>query len=173
MPNAQNVETLAKIKEEIEQASSMWIVDYRGLSVKDVQQLRRDIREAGAHMVVYKNNLVHIALSDAELPTLDDLLKGPNAFVFSSDDPAASAKAVKEFAKNNDALEIKGGIMDGTAYDAAQVEAIASLPTRDELYASIASAIAGVARGLATTISGVPRGLAQSIKQVAEQKDAA
>lgn len=173
MPNAQNVATLAKIKEELQESNSMWVVDYRGLSVKDVQQLRRDIREAGGHMVVYKNNLVHLALTESELPTLDDVLEGPNAFVFSAEDPAASAKAVKEFAKTNDALEIKGGIMDGKAYDAAQVEAIASLPSREELYASIASAIAGVARGLATTISGVPRGLAQSIKQVAEQKDAA
>jgi large subunit ribosomal protein L10 len=173
MPNAQNVETLAKIKEEVAAASAVWVVDYRGLTVKEAQQLRRDIREAGAHLTVYKNTLMKIALADAELPTMEDILQGPSAFVFADNDPAAAAKAVKEFAKGNDKLVIKGGVMDGQQYDAAQVEAIASLPSREQLLAQIAGAISGVARGLAVTINGVPSGLAQCIKQIAEQKDAA
>lgn len=173
MPNAQNVETLAKIKDEIAAASAVWVVDYRGLTVKEAQQLRRNVREAGAHLVVYKNTLVKIALADAELPTMEDILQGPSAFVFAEDDPAAAAKAVKEFAKSNQNLVIKGGVMDGQQYDAAQVEAIASLPSREQLLAQIAGAISGVARGLAVTINGVPSGLAQCIKQITEQKDAA
>ena len=88
-------------------------------------------------------------------------------------DVAASAKAIKEYAKKNDKLEIKGGIMDGAAVSAAEVEAIASLPSREELYAHIAAAINGVAQGLATAIAGVPRGLAQVTKAVADQKEAA
>lgn len=173
MPNAQNKETLKKIKGELDGVSAVWVVDYRGLTVKEVQQLRRDVREAGAHMVVYKNTLVKLALSEAGQPTMEDILDGPNAFVFADGDPAAAAKALKTFAKDNENLEIRGGIMDGVEYDATQVEAIASLPSREELYASIASAIAGVARGLAVTINGVPQGLAQAISQVAEQKPAA
>ena len=124
-------------------------------------------------MKVYKNTLVHIALEDAELPTLDDMLNGPSAFVFAGEDVAAAAKAVKNFAKGNDKLEIKGGLMEGKAVTAAEVEAIASLPSREQLMAPIAGAISGVARGLATTINGVPRGLAQVVKAVAEQKEAA
>ena len=93
--------------------------------------------------------------------------------MFCGDDVAAAAKAVKEFAKSNDVLEIKGGIMDGAAVSAAEVEAIASLPSREELYAHIAAAINGVAQGLATAIAGVPRGLAQVTKAVADQKEAA
>ena len=173
MPNAQNVETLAKIKEDIAAASAIWVVDYRGLTVKEAQQLRRDIREAGAHLTVYKNTLVKIALAENELPTMEEILQGPSAFVFAESDPAAAAKAVKEFAKGNEKLVIKGGVMDGQQYDAAQVEAIASLPSREVLLAQIAGAISGVARGLAVTINGVPSGLAQCIKQIAEQKDAA
>ena len=173
MPNVKNQETVAKIKEELSATQAVWIVDYRGLTVKEAQQLRRDIREAGAHLTVYKNTLMKIALADAELPTMEDILQGPSAFVFADNDPAAAAKAVKEFAKDNDKLVIKGGVMDGQQYDAAQVEAIASLPSREQLLAQIAGAISGVARGLAVTINGVPSGLAQCIKQIAEQKDAA
>ena len=170
MPNAENVEMLAQIKGDLEGSSAMWVVDYRGLTVKDIQNLRRSIREAGAVMKVYKNTLMRIALEQSELPTLDDMLEGPSAFVFAGDDVAAAAKAVKNFAKDNQNLEIKGGLMEGKAVSAAEVEAIASLPSREELIAQIAGAISGVARGLATTINGVPRGLAQATKAVADQK---
>lgn len=173
MPNAQNRETLAKIKEELDGISAVWIVDYRGLTVKETQQLRRDVREAGAHMVVYKNTLMKLALKEMELPEMDDILAGPNAFVFAETDAAAAAKAIKDFAKGNDKLVIMGGLMDGKAYSSEEVEAIASLPSREQLLGQIAGAIAGVARGLAVTINGVPSGLARAISQVAEQKPAA
>lgn len=173
MPNAQNKETLAKIKEDLEGVSALWLVDYRGLTVKEAQQLRRDIRAAGARLTVYKNTLMKLALADAGLPAIDDLLEGPSAFVFAKEDPAAAAKAIKTFAKDNENLIIKGGLMEGEAVDAAQVEAIASLPSREELMAQIAMLINGVARGLAVTINGVPQGLAQAVSQVADQKPAA
>lgn len=173
MPNAKNQEMLANVKADLEATSAVWVVDYCGLTVKQIQELRRSVREAGAVMKVYKNTLMHIALSDAELPTLDDMLHGPSAFVFAGDDIAAAAKAVKEFSKTNETLEIKGGLMEGAAVSAAEVEAIASLPSREELYAHIAAAINGVAQGLATALNGVPRGLAQVAKAVADQKEAA
>ena len=173
MPNAKNQEMLANVKADLDGTSAVWVVDYCGLTVKQIQELRRSVREAGAVMKVYKNTLMHIALADAELPTIAEMLQGPSAFVFCGDDVAAAAKAVKEFAKDNDVLEIKGGIMDGAAVSASEVEAIASLPSREELYAHIAAAINGVAQGLATAINGVPRGLAQVTKAVADQKEAA
>ena len=93
--------------------------------------------------------------------------------MFAETDAAAAAKVIKEFAKENQNLVLKGGIMDGKQYNAAEVEAIASLPSREQLIAQIAGAISGVARGLAVTINGVPSGIAQCIKQLSEQKDAA
>lgn len=173
MPNAQNTEMLAKIKADLEGVSAVWVVDYRGLSVKEMEALRGAIREADSAVKVYKNTLVRLALSEAELPTLDDILEGPSAFIFSGADVAASAKAVKEFAKSNKKLEIKGGLMEGKAVTAADIEAIASLPSREVLIAQIAGAISGVARGLAVALNGVPRGLAQVTKAVADQKEAA
>jgi large subunit ribosomal protein L10 len=173
MPNAQNKETVKKIEETLASSKALWVVDYRGLSVKQVEELRGKVRDAGASMVVYKNTLMSLALANQKLPTLDDILAGPSAFVFAAEDPAAAAKAVKTFADDNDALQIKGGIMDGDALDASQVEVIASLPSREELYAQIAQLINATARSLATTINAVPQNLAQAIKQVAEQKPAA
>ena len=173
MPNTQNIESLSSIKEDIAGVTAMWVVNYRGLTVKELQNLRREVREAGATLKVCKNTLVRIALADAGLPTLDDILQGPSAFVFAGADVAAAAKAVKNFAKTNQKLEIKGGLMEGQAVTAAEVEAIASLPSREELIAQIAGAISGVARGLAVCVDAVPAGLARAVKAVAEQKDAA
>ena len=115
MPSVKNETKLAQIKEDLEGAGAVWVVDACGLTVKETQALRQAVREAGASMKVYKNTLMHIALADAELPTLDDMLHGPSAFVFAGDDVAAAAKAVKEFSKTNETLEIKGGLMEGAA----------------------------------------------------------
>ena len=97
-----------------------------------------------------------------DMPALDDILEGPSAFVFVKGEVPAAAKALKDFAKTNKALEIKGGIAEGAAVDAAYIEKMASLPTKDQLYAMVAGAIAGVARKLA-----------YGIKLVGEQKEAA
>ena len=130
MPNAKNQSMLSAIKEDLEGAGAVWVVDACGLTVKEVEALRNAVRESGACMKVYKNTVMRIALSEADLPTLDDMLHGPSAFVFAGSDVAAAAKAVKEFAKSNENLQIKGGLMEGAAVSAAEVEAIASLPSR-------------------------------------------
>lgn len=173
MPNKQNVENVAKIAEQLEGITAMWVVDYRGLTVKESEALRRSLRESGAVMGVYKNTLMRLAMENAGLPSMGDVLSGPSAFIFAEGDPVASAKAVKEFAAKNDKLVIKGGVMEGTVYDAAQVEAIASLPSREQLYGQLAGLINGFARRIAVSINGVPAGMARALKQVAEQKPAA
>ena len=173
MPNAQNTEMLANIKADLQDVTAMWVVDYRGLTVKEVEGLRRAIREADGVMKVYKNTLMRIALEETENPNCDEVLSGPSAFVFAGADPVASAKALKEFAKKNKKLVIKGGMMDGVFVNAAGVEAIASLPSREQLLGQIAGAINGLARGLAVCINGVPSGLARCVSQIAEQKPAA
>lgn len=173
MPNLKNQETLASIKEDLNGVSAMWVVDACGLTVKEMQELRHAVRESGSAMKVYKNTLMRIALEESELPTLGDVLEGPSAFVFAGDDVAAAAKAVKNFAKGNQKLEIKGGLMEGAAVSAEEVEAIASLPSREQLLAQIAGAISGVARGLAVCVNGVPSGLARAVAAVADQKEAA
>ena len=172
MPNASNIAMMENVKADLDGVVAMWVVDYRGLTVKEAEDLRRQVREAGAYLKVYKNTVVRIALKDLDMANLDAVLEGPSAFVFCKGDAAAAAKVLTEYAKANKKLEIKGGMMENTFVDASQVAAIAALPSKEQLLGQIASAINGVARGLATTISGVPRGLAQAIKQVSEQKAA-
>jgi large subunit ribosomal protein L10 len=173
MPNARNQEMMEAIKTDLASAQAVWVVDACGLTVKETQELRRSIREAGANMKVYKNTIMRIALKDMELANMDSILEGPSAFVFCEGDVAAAAKAITEFAKQNKKLEVKGGMMEGAFVDAAQVAAIASLPSKEVLLAQIAGAISGVARGLAVTINGVPSGLARALQQIADQKNAA
>lgn len=120
MPSTKNVDALAQIKEDLADVQAVWVVDYRGLTVKEAQELRRNIREAGAVMKVYKNTLMHIALKELDMADMDEILSGPSAFVFADGDPVASAKALRDFSKDNETLVIKGGIMDGKFVDARQ-----------------------------------------------------
>ena len=152
MPNAQNVETLAAIKEDLADVAAVWVVDYRGLTVKEFQQLRRDIRAAEGKMSVYKNTLVKRALADLDMANMDAILEGPSAFVFAKSDAVAPAKACKDFAKANPKLELKGGIMDGEFQDAEAFETIASLPSKDQLLGQIASSLTAVASQLAIAL---------------------
>ena len=173
MPNAQNVEMLDAIKTDLADVTAMWIVDYRGLTVKEVQDLRVKIREAGAIIKVYKNTLMRIGLKDADLPNLDEYLEGPSAFVFAHDDPVASAKVIKDFAAGNDKLEIKGGMMDGAAVDQAQVIAIASLPSREELIAKLLGTISNPLVGIVRVLNGPMEAFARCVSQIEEQKNQA
>lgn len=173
MPNAHNQETLEKIKEELVGVNAMWVVDYRGLSVKEIQDLRNKIREADASMKVYKNTLMHLALADGDFPSLDSILEGPSAFVFAGEDPVASAKALKDFAKANGSLEIKGGMMDGAFLDKAQVEAVASLPSREELIAKLLGTITNPMSQIVRVLNGPMESFARCVSQIAEQKPAA
>ena len=173
MPSTKNVDALAQIKEDLADVQAVWVVDYRGLTVKETQELRRNIREAGAVMKVYKNTLMHIALEELEMASMDEILEGPSAFVFAGADPVASAKALKEFAKTNDKLEVKGGLMDGAFVNAEQVQAVADLPSREQLFGHLAGLINGFARRIAVSINDMPSSIARAVNQVAEQKPAA
>lgn len=172
MPNARNQEMMENIKADLEGVSAVWVVDACGLTVKEVEGLRRAIRESGAIMKVYKNTIMQKALAELDMVNMDEILAGPSAFVFCGGDVAAAAKAVTEFAKENEKLEVKGGMMDGKFVNAEEIKAIASLPSKEVLLAQIAGAISGVARGLAVSINGIPSGLARAIQQVADQKAA-
>lgn len=169
MPNAQNKEQLAEIKEHLGAKIAMWVVDYRGLSVKQVQQLRCDVRAAGAEMFVYKNTLMHLALSECDCPNLDEILSGPSAFIFAEGDPVASAKAVKNFAKANEELTIKGGMMDGAFQNAEAVNAIADLPSREELIAKLLGTISNPMQKTVSALNAIPTNLVRAIAEVAKK----
>ena len=172
MPAQSKIDMLEKVNASLEASGGLFVIDYRGLTVKETQELRRQLREAGAHMKVYKNNIVRIALEKAEMPAIDDQLQGTVACVFYENDPAAAAKVVKETAKKLNKIEFRGGIVDGSVLSADDAIAIADLPSKEQLLGQIAGLINGFARDIAVCVNGVSSGLARSIQQVSEQKAA-
>lgn len=169
MPNAANKAQLEEIKSKLDDAGAIWVVDYRGLSVKQAQQLRRNIRAAEGQMFVYKNTLMHIALEEKNMPSMDEILSGPSAFIFTGQDPVASAKAIKEFAKDNDALQIKGGIMDGQFQNAEAVQAIADLPSREELIAKLLGTINNPMAKTVRTLNAILEAPVRAIAEIAKK----
>ena len=169
MPQQYKIDKVAEIESRIAENAGLFVVNYNGLTVKQAQELRHQLRECGAEMKVYKNNLV----KNQEQPEIDEILAGPVAYVFYESEPVEAAKALKDFsAQSKGVLEIKGGISDGKAVSADDVKAIAELPTKDQLLGQIAGLISGFARDIAVCVNGVSSGLARSIQQVSEQKAA-
>ena len=173
MPSAKNTEALEQIKADLTDVQAVWVVDYRGLTVKESQELRRSIRESGAIMKVYKNTLMQIALKEMEMPEMDQVLSGPSAFIFADGDPVASAKTIRDFAKKNETLVIKGGIMDGGFVDADAVQKIASLPSREELIAKLLGSLQNPMSQIVRVLNGPAGQLARTIGAIADQKNAA
>ena len=141
-----------EISEMINGAQSVVVVDYRGLTVAEDTQLRKQLREAGVSYKVYKNTLVNRAVEGTEFESLRDSLEGPNAFAVSTEDATAPARVLAEFAKKAPNLDIKAGVVEGTFYDAEGMKAIASVPSREvllsKLLGSIQSPITNLARVL-------------------------
>ena len=141
-----------EISETIKDAQSLVVVDYRGLTVAEDTQLRKNLREAGVTYKVYKNTLVNRAIEGTEFESLKDVLEGPNAFAVSTEDATAPARVLAEFAKKAPSLEIKAGVVEGTYYDAEGMKQIASVPSREvllsKLLGSLQSPITNLARVL-------------------------
>lgn len=174
MPNQKNIEQVVEIKEHLENCSAMWLVDYRGLTVKQIQALRHQLRENGAEMKVYKNTLCHIALKDLELPGMEEFLEGPNGFIFATgEDVAPSAKVIKTFAKANPQLEIHAGLVGSQVMSAKQVQAIADLPSREELIAKLLGTLNNPATQIVRVLNEPMASFARTLNAIAEQKPAA
>lgn len=141
-------------------AASVVIVDYRGLTVDQVTELRKQLREAGVEMKVIKNSILSRAAEAANLPGLGDVFKGPTAVAFSNEDVIAPAKIINEFAEKAEALEIKGGIIEGKVSSKEEIEALAKLPNREGLLSMLLSVLQAPVRNTALII-----------KAVAEQKE--
>jgi len=173
MPTANKETAVAEIKERFNESDSVIMADYRGLTVKEMQELRVKVREAGGEIKVYKNTLTEIAIRELALPNMDAYLEGPTAFVFISEDPVAPAKALTVFAKEHPALELKGGLVQNQVVDAAGVKAIATLPSREELIAKLLGTMQNPLRGTVTVLSGPARAFATVLDAIAKQKAAA
>lgn len=149
-----------EIAEKFQAAASVVVVDYRGLNVAQVTELRKQLREAGVEFKVFKNSLTRRATESVGFEALNEHLTGPNAVAFSTEDVVAPAKIINDFAKTNEALEIKAGIIEGTVASAADVKALAELPSREGLLSMLLS-----------VLQAPMRNFALATKAVAEQKE--
>ena len=153
--------TIDEIKDNFDGAQGVVVVNYSGLTVEQDTQLRKQLREAGVVYKVYKNTLVKRAIAGTEFEPMTDMLEGPTAIAICATDATAPARILSNFAKTAEALELKCGVVEGTYYDAAGIQTIASIPSRDELLSKFLG-----------SIQSPITNFARVIKQIAESKEA-
>ncbi len=149
------------------------LTDYQGLDVITINKLRRQLWEAGVEYKVVKNTLIKRAAQDTDVALIDEHFKGPSALALSYDDPVAPAKVLSAFAKDNEKLEIKIGVMDGKVLDLSAIKALSTLPSREELLAQVLSAMNGVSTSFVRVLNNVPVGFLNVLQAIKEQKEAA
>ncbi len=161
----ENVAAKSKVVDEVTEsfknASSVVIVDYLGLTVEEVTDLRKQLRDEGVKMQVIKNKILDRVAEKAGYEDLKSTFAGPTAVVFSSEDPVAGPKIVHNFAKTNDVLKLKGGVIDGKVASLDEITAYAALPSREELLST-----------LANILQAPVRNFAYGVKAIADKKQA-
>jgi large subunit ribosomal protein L10 len=172
MARPEKVAQVQAIAEKLKNAKSIVMADYTGLKVEQMTAFRAICRGKGVECRVVKNRLAKIAASEAALEVLHDYLRGPTAFVLAAESQVEPAKVVVEFAKENEALKVKGGIVDGRYLAPDRIIALSTIPSREELLAKIMGSIQSPVTGVALAVRGVSGALVRAIDAVAKQKAA-
>jgi large subunit ribosomal protein L10 len=169
-PRADKVAVVTEVTGRLQESGSVVVTEYRGLSVKALQQLRRDLRPVGGSYKVYKNTLVRRAADQADV-ALADHLTGPTALAFAEPLPdggaadiVSVAKVLRDFAKTNPSLVIKGGLLEGEPMDASAVQQLADLDSREVLLARLAGMLAAPMQQFAALLQAVPQGFAYGLQ---------
>ena len=172
---SEKVAVVDEVREKFSASDAAVLTEYRGLDVPAMAELRRALREAGGEYKVYKNTLVRFAVEELGLE-IDDLLTGPTAIAFvgeqadgSAGDPVGVAKALKEFAKANEALIIKGGLLDEKRLTAEEISALAEIAPREVLLAQLAGAMAAPMQQFAAVLKALPQNMAYALQALIEQ----
>jgi large subunit ribosomal protein L10 len=148
-------EAVQEIAAKISGSSSTVVADYRGLNVAQATELRKQLREAGVDFQVLKNSIVRRATEGTDYVALNDVLTGPTAVAFSKDDAVIAAKILNDFSKKNDALKLKGGIVEGKVVSMEEVKALAELPSREGLLSMLLSVLQAPMRNFALAVKAV------------------
>ena len=164
-------ELVAQYAELLDQSNAIILTDYSGLNVKQMQMLRAQVRQADGAFYVTKNTLLRLALAKSGQEMPDDLLVGQLGTGFAMNEAPTLAKALTEFSKDQEALTIVGGLLDGELLTAEQVKALAELPSLDELRAQIVGMLQAPARNLATVVAGGVRQVVNVLDAYANQEE--
>jgi large subunit ribosomal protein L10 len=169
MNKEQKAAVVEELAEQIRGADAIFAVDYRGISVSEVADLRSRLRDAETRFRIVKNSLTERASDQAGAEALKELLQGPTAFAFVSGDAALAAKALNDAARTLGTLEFKGGLMDGAPLSADEIRSLARLPAREVLHAQLVGTIASPLSGLVRTLNALISGIAVQLGQIAEK----
>ena len=163
-----------ELSEQLKASGTIYLTDFTGLTVKAMTEFRSKLREEGVGYRVVKNTLAKRALEDLDLPDLNQHLEGPTGLIFSETDPVAPAKAVTDFARENDDRPVfKIGVIDGAEVTPADIGRLAELPSRDQLLGSIAGSLTAGVAGIAGALNALMRDIADMIDQVAQKNESA
>jgi large subunit ribosomal protein L10 len=171
-PRAEKTSVVADVRERFDEAEAVLVTEYRGLNVTQMTELRTALRDAEAIYKIYKNTLVRRALEEGFPESFVEMLVGPIALAFVDKDPGAAAKALKQFASLNDALIIKGGLLNGEVLDEAQVRQLADLPSRDELLTSLAAGLAAPLQQMVSMMNNLLSEMANLLQSLSDKGDA-
>jgi large subunit ribosomal protein L10 len=172
MPNPQKEETVAGLREIIASSKGAILTDYRGLTVAEVTNLRRRLRENKAEYHIVKNTLFKIAIGGEVSADLDKLLSGPTAIVFAQEDIVAPAKTILDFvtAARKPEVKVKGGYLDGKVYSVEQVQALSKLPPREQIVSQLIGTLNGPVSNLVGTLDGIISEFVRTVQAIADQK---
>jgi large subunit ribosomal protein L10 len=174
MPKQNKIDAVAEITADLKAADIYYFVDYRGLTFAEATELRKRLRKVDTDLRVVKNTLGKIAAKNAGVDGLDELLAGPTAIAYVHGDPAKAAKTIQDFIREKKkAPMIRGGKLQRSMLSSTDIDAIASLPSREQLIAQVVGAIASPLAGLANVLVGPIRGLVVVLGQVQDQQSAA
>jgi large subunit ribosomal protein L10 len=173
IPRPEKVAVVNEVRERLDGAQGAILTEYRGLTVREMAALRQALVAAGGDYKVYKNTLVKLAIAGGRHESLDALLEGPTAIAFVSGEVSAVAKALRDYARTNPSLVIKGGLHGEGFLSAQDLSVLADLPPREVLLARVAGAIAAPMQQLAGLLQALPRSLAYGLSALLEQKGGA
>jgi large subunit ribosomal protein L10 len=162
---------IAKLSEKLAASQAIFLTDFKGLKVEQLSSLRNKIREAGGEYEVAKNTLIRRAVQGTDSEPISDMLAGNNALTTTDSDPAGLAKALVEFAKTQEKLVIKGGILSGRTLTFEQIKAIADLPGREVLLSRVLGAMNAVPTGLVRVLAALPQNLVYALSAIRDQKE--
>ena len=146
---------MAKVELKVEGATTVVLVDYRGLTVEQDTKLRKGLREAGCEYKVYKNTLMKRAFEGTDFAQMNDLLDGPSAIAISKEDATAPVRILANIAKEAEALEFKGAVVEGTFYDVDGIKSLASIPSREELISKLLGSLQSPITNLARVLNQI------------------
>ena len=167
----QKAAEVSELTEQIGKASNAFLIDFKGITVPQVTELRKQVRQANSGYVVVKNTLALIALKDSPIINMKEQFTGPTAIAFNATDAVVLAKALTKFAKDVPAVSFKGALLNGQVVPASEIQNIANLPSREELVAKLLYLLQSPIRGLVTVLQANIRNLAVVLDLVAKQKE--